>query len=134
MEAAKETTKEIELFITINKLKLDVPKNLKINFLGLIDHNELLSQLRKVEFLIFPSLRESFGLPIIEGIKANCNVITSDLNYVNELINPSYTFDPYYEKSITETILLALTNKKHPKSSIKIKNSIDLIFNKLNNV
>lgn len=134
VEAAKKTTKEIELFITINKLKLDVPKNLKINFLGLIDHNELLSHLRKVEFLIFPSLRESFGLPLIEGIKANCNVITSDLNYVNELINPSYTFYPYDEKSITETILVALSNKNHPKSTIKIKNSIDLIFKKLDDV
>ena len=134
VEAARKTTKEIELFITINKLKLDVPKNLKINFLGLIDHYELLSHLRKVEFLIFPSLRESFGLPLIEGIKANCNVITSDLNYASELINPSYTFDPHDEKSISETILVALSNKNHPKSTIKIKNSIDLIFKKLDDV
>lgn len=134
VEAAKKTTKEIELFITINKLKLDVPKNLKINFLGLIDHSELLSHFRKVEFLIFPSLRESFGLPLIEGIKANCNIIAPNLNYVNELVNTSYTFDPYDEKSISETILVALSNKNHPKSTVKIKNSIDLIFKKLGDV
>jgi glycosyltransferase involved in cell wall biosynthesis len=134
VEATKKTSKEIELYITIDKLKLDVPKNLKINFLGLIDHNELLSNLKKVEFLIFPSLRESFGLPLIEGIQANCKILCSNLNFAHELISPSYFFNPNDEKSITDVILLALSDKNHPKSSIKIKNSIDLIFNKLNNV
>ena len=134
VEAARKTTKEIELFITIDKVKLDVPKNLKINFLGLIDHIELLSHLKKVEFLIFPSLRESFGLPLIEGIQANCKILSSNLNFATELINPTYIFDPYNEKSITDVILLALSNKKHPKSSIKIKNSINSIFKELINV
>ena len=113
---------------------MDVPKNLKINFLGLIDHNELLSNLKKVEFLIFPSLRESFGLPLIEGIQANCKILCSNLNFAHELISSSYFFNPNDEKSITDVILLALSNKNHPKSFIRIKNSIGLIFNKLNNV
>tara|TARA_B100000886_G_scaffold119798_1_gene80536 strand:+ start:25830 stop:26822 length:993 start_codon:yes stop_codon:yes gene_type:complete len=134
VEAAKKTTKEIELSITIDKLNLDVPKNLKVNFLGLIDHNELLSVLKKIEFLIFPSLRESFGLPLIEGIQANCKILCSDLNFAHGLINPSYIFNPNDEKVITDVILLALSNKKHPDSSLKIKSSIGLIFKKINNV
>ena len=134
VRAAKKTSKEIELYITIEKLNLDIPKNLKINFLGLIDHNELLSNLKKVEFLIFPSLRESFGLPLIEGIQANCKILCSNLNFAHELIYPSYFFNPNDEKCITDVILLALSNKNHPKSSIKIKNSIGLIFNRLKNV
>ena len=134
VKAAKKTTKEIELYITIEKQNLDIPKNLKINFLGLIDHNELLFHLKKIEFLIFPSLRESFGLPLIEGIQANCKILCSNLNFANELISPSYFFNPDDEKSITDVILVALSNKNHPKSSIKIKNSIGLIFNRLKNV
>ena len=58
----------------------------------------------------------------------------SNLNFAHELISSSYFFNPNEEKSITDVILLALSNKNHPKSSIKIKNSIGLIFNKLNNV
>jgi len=134
IRAAKETPKEIELFLTIEKVKLNVPKNLKINFLGLIDNNKLLLCMKKVEFLIFPSLKESFGLPLIEGIQANCKILCSELNFAQELINPSYFFNPHNEKSISEAILLALSNKIHPKSTIKINNSIDLIFNKLNDV
>ena len=79
-------------------------------------------------------MKESFGLPLIEGIQANCKILCSNLNFAYELISPSYFFNPNDEKSITDVILLALSNKNHPKSSIKIKNSIDLIFNKLNNV
>ncbi len=134
VKAASRTEEFFTLSLTIDKIKLTLPKNLKINFLGFIGQDQLSDIYDKSQFLIFPSLKESFGLPLIEGIQANCNVIASDLNYVNELVNPSYRFDPYDKKNITETILLALSNKKHAKSSIKIKNSIDLIFNKLNDV
>jgi len=134
VKAALRTEEFFTLTLTIDKIKLTLPKNLKINFLGFIGQDQLSDIYDKSQFLIFPSLKESFGLPLIEGIQANCNVIASDLNYVNELVNPSYTFDPYDEKSITETILVALSNKNHPKSTIKIKNSIDLIFKKLGDV
>jgi len=134
VEAALRTEEFFTLSLTIDKIKLTLPKNLKINFLGLIGQDQLSDIYDKSQFLIFPSLKESFGLPLIEGIQANCNVIASDLNYVNELVNPSYTFDPYDKKSITETILVALSNKNHPKSTVKINNSIDLIFKKLGDV
>jgi len=131
-DAAYKTNKKIILTITIDKIEIaDLPQNLHINFIGLIEHEELMDNMKKTKFLIFPSLRESFGLPLVEGIQANCKIITSNLNFVNELISPSYTFDPFDEKSITEAILLTLTKKRIPKSFIKINNSIDLIFKKL---
>ena len=134
-KAASKTNKKIILTVTINKIEIDdTPQNLDINFIGIIDHQELMGYLKNTKFLIFPSLRESFGLPLIEGVQSNCKLITSDLNFVNELITPSYIFDPKSEVSISEVILSALHNKNHPKSSIKIKNAIDLIFKKLNNV
>ena len=134
VEAALRTEEFFTLSLTIDKIKLTLPKNLKINFLGFIGQDQLSDIYDKSQFLIFPSLKESFGIPLIEGIQANCNVIASDLNYVNELVNPSYTFDPYDKKSITETILVAFSNKYHPKSTVKVKNSIDLIFKKLGDV
>ena len=134
-DAAFKTNEKIILTLTINKIEIDdLPQNLEINFIGLIDHQELMEHLKQTKFLIFPSLRESFGLPLIEGIQTNCKILCSNLNFANELISPSYFFNPENEKSITDVILVALSNKNHPKSSIKIKNSIDLIFNKLNNV
>lgn len=134
-EAASKTNEKIILTLTLNKIEIDdLPKNLDINFIGLVPQKELMGYLKNTKFLIFPSLRESFGLPLIEGVQFNCKIITSELNFVNELITPSYIFNPNNEKSISEVISLALLNKIHPKSTIKINNSIDLIFNKLNDV
>lgn len=134
-DAAFKTNKKIILTLTLNKIQIDdLPKNLEINFTGLIKHEELITHMKNSKFLIFPSLRESFGLPLIEGVQSKCKIITSNLNFVKELINPSYIFDPNSKSSISEVITLALTNEKHPKSFIKINNSIELIFNKLDNV
>ena len=113
-KAATKTSEKIVLILTINKIKIDdLPQNLEINFIGLVQHQELMDYLKNTKFLIFPSLRESFGLPLIEGVQFNCKIITSDFNFVNELITPSYIFNPNNEKSISEVISLALSNKKH---------------------
>lgn len=134
-EAASKTNKKITLTLTLNKYQIDdIPQNLEIIFTGLIKHEQLMAYMKNAKFLIFPSLKESFGLPLIEGVQYKCKIITSNLNFVKELISPSYTFDPNNQRSISEVISLALSNKKHPKSYIKIKNYIDSIFNRLNNV
>ena len=115
-DAASKTKKKIILTLTLNKIQIDdLPKNLEINFTGLIKHEELITHMKNSKFLIFPSLRESFGLPLIEGVQSKCKIITSNLNFVKELINPSYIFDPNSKSSISEVISLALTNKKTPK-------------------
>ena len=113
IKAAKKTPQKISLTLTLDQINIDLPNNLKTNF------------------LIFPSLKESFGLPLIEGIQANCKVLASDLNFVNELIIPSYSFNPLNENEMSQVILLALNNKKHKKSIIKTKNSLDSVFKKL---
>ena len=137
--AANKTDQDLTLKITIKKsdIKINInriPSNLKVNYLGIIDHNRLIQIYRTSKFLIFPSLRESFGLPLIEGIQAGCVVLAPKLNYVEELISPSYTFDAYDVNSISETILIAIKNKTHKLQFIKVNNEIDEIFKKLLNV
>lgn len=134
IKVAESTERLVHLSLTIEKMKVDLPKNLKLYFLGLVDQNKLINEYSISQFLIFPSSKESFGLPLIEGIQSNCHVIASNLDYVNELITPSYFFDPNDVQSITEVILLALSNKNHPNSTIKVRNKIDSIFRKLKNV
>ena len=40
------------------------------------------------EFLMFPSLTESFGLGLIEAIECGCKVIGADLPYTYEVCEP----------------------------------------------
>ena len=136
ISAAKKTNQQIELKITIEKsdlkvTKVPIPNNLKVEYIGFIDHERLLKIYKSSKFLIFPSLKESFGLPLIEGIQYGCLILAPDLNYVNELICPAYKFDVKDINSISKSILKAIKNKNHKLQSIKVKNDIDKIFKKL---
>ena len=138
---AERTYKIITLELTINQeaflknlIKISPPENLKINFHGILNKKELNKLYERSEYLIYPSLKESFGLPLVEAVQFNCKVIASDLPYVHEIIEPSLTFNPYSHKDISKIINLALESKNLKKSKIKIKNKlpemIDYLINK----
>jgi glycosyltransferase involved in cell wall biosynthesis len=75
--------------------------------------------------LIYPSIIESFGLPLIESIEFNCKIIASDLDYVKEIVNPSIIFNPFSVLSISNSIDFALENNDIKESEIIINNKID---------
>ena len=101
--SAKDIHDSIELHLTLPNfifadsvyLKYKLPHNLKIINHGTLDFNDLKKLYAKSEFLIFPSLNESFGLPLIEAIHFNCKILASDLPFVKEIIKASLLFNPY---------------------------------------
>ena len=62
------------------------------------------------EFLIFPSLTESFGLGLVEGIENGCKVIAANLPYTFAVCTPSIVFDPYVVGSIVNALEQSLQN------------------------
>ena len=52
------------------------------------------------DFLIFPSLNESLGLPLIESSIYGIPIIASDLDYVYDVCKPLMTFNPFSETDI----------------------------------
>lgn len=67
----------------------------KVHFPGWISSADLNSLYGKASILVFPSLKEGFGLPILEGFANGVPVVTSDLNPMKEvagdgavLVNP----------------------------------------------
>lgn len=120
---------EIQLNLTSLKkdfigIDLERQKNLKIFWHGEIEKNKLETIYKRCEFLIYPSLKESFGLPLIEAIQHNCKILASDLPYVHEIIEPSLVFNPNSYKDISKAINLALNSEKLKESKIKIKNTL----------
>ena len=134
---AKEVSIPIYFEITLTKIELEkisktiIPSNLKIISLGMLPHDELISRISRSKFLVFPSLIESFGLPLIEAIQNGCKVLASDLEYVNEIIEPSLVFDPYSVKSISEVIKKALLGNSLKKSKLIVSNKLEMIINQL---
>tara|TARA_X000001036_G_scaffold416593_1_gene433796 strand:- start:343 stop:762 length:420 start_codon:yes stop_codon:yes gene_type:complete len=100
------------------------PKNFKIINHGIVPYSKIRKLYRFSEFLIFPSLNESFGLPLIESIFYECKVLASNLSYVDEVIKPSLRFNPNSISSISDSIQHAIRNNLK-KSEIIVENKID---------
>ncbi len=54
--------------------------------------------------LVYPSLLESFGLPLLEARQAGLSIIAAELDYVRDLIDPEEAFDPRSPRSIARAI------------------------------
>ena len=126
--AANKTDKEIKLHLTLGKAELSkvlYPNNLKIQFHGTLSTDKVNELYNFCEFAIFPSLVESFGLPLIEATNHGCKVLASDLPYVHEVVEPSLAFDPYSVKSISNTIVNALEEDNLHETKVIVENKLD---------
>lgn len=60
--------------------------------------------------LIYPSLFESFGLPLIEANNCGLPIIASERDYVRDVVQPIATFDPESEVSIARAVMRYMGN------------------------
>lgn len=78
--------------------------NLKIYNIEIKKSDSIRDIYKKGKALIFPSLIESFGLPLMEAKKLGMPIIASELDYVRDIIDPDFTFDPKSPKSIARAV------------------------------
>ena len=141
IKAANKTSSVIKLNLTLSNnefvnspySKITAPKNLKILNHGILEFSKLEKVYKKTQFLIFPSLNESFGLPLIESINYNCKVLAPNLDYVNEVIMPSIKFDPFSISNLSESIIFAITKNNIKHSKIIVENKIDTFVKYISN-
>jgi glycosyltransferase involved in cell wall biosynthesis len=81
-------------------------------FTGHIKTGELVSLYSAAEALVYPSLYEGFGLPILEAFACGCPVVTSSVSSMPEVGGKAAVYvDPYDTSSIAEGIQTALRRK-----------------------
>jgi glycosyltransferase involved in cell wall biosynthesis len=71
---------------------------------GANTHDQIMSLYSQTRALIFPSILESFGLPLIEARDAGLPILASELDYVRDSIDPVQTFDPFSAQSIARAV------------------------------
>ena len=103
---------------------------LKNKGINIVNHGQITSDaLRKLyleaEYLVYPSLAESFGLPLIEAIHFGCKVVAADLDYVHAVIQPSFVFDPTDVGSIAKAVEMCLDGRVQKESKCLVENKID---------
>ncbi len=79
-------------------------------------------------YLIYPSLIESFGLGLVEGANYGLKIIVSDLDYVKDVVKPSFTFDPNDKNSIVDVVKKCIMKHNIPESTIVVENKVDKLI------
>jgi len=78
----------------------------RINFLGSVEDEDVVALYRSATALIFPSLFEGFGLPIVEAMACGCPVITSTRGSLAEISgNASVIVDPENVDEISDAMI-----------------------------
>lgn len=78
---------------------------LQIKMLGTLSSEQIERTYLGSKALIFPSLFESFGLPLVEAMALGIPILASERDYVRDVITPVETFDPESPVSIARAVL-----------------------------
>ena len=76
----------------------------EVHNLGQLGHDQALALLASSRALIFPSLGESFGLPLIEAQQLGLPIVAAELDYVRDVCTPVQSFDALSPVSIARAV------------------------------
>lgn len=103
----------------VNKLKLEKD----IIFIDFIEEKKLPEIYSGAKLLLFPSLLEGFGYPIVEAMACGCPVVTSNINPMLELVGEQVTVDPLNPSKIAIGCRKILKDKNY--RNLIVKNGIN---------
>jgi glycosyltransferase involved in cell wall biosynthesis len=85
----------------------------RIVLTGYVVNTDLPAIYNMCKIFLYPSLRESFGIPMLEAMRCAVPVITSNTSSMPEVSgNAAYIVDPYKPEEITEGIVKLLADKE----------------------
>jgi|AntAceMinimDraft_17_1070374.scaffolds.fasta_scaffold15740_2 glycosyltransferase involved in cell wall biosynthesis len=97
----------------------DIELKSKILLTGYVVNTDLPAIYNLCSIFLYPSLRESFGIPMLEAMRCGVPVITSNTSSMPEVSgDAAYIVDPYKPEEITNGIIELLDNKKLRKELI----------------
>lgn len=131
INAKLDSKKKFSLFITTSGNNF-IKENKKIIYLNYINREEMLRYYSKSHFIVLPSLIESFGLPIVEGIKSGSNVLISNIDSLKEICTPSISFNPLNIKDLISALEKAASLSYEKNSLLTIKNEINNFIDIIN--
>ncbi len=78
--------------------------HLQVENKGNLTHDQIGLAYKHATALIYPSMLESFGLPLVEARRVGLPVLASELDYVRDLLDPEQVFDPNSPISIARAV------------------------------
>jgi glycosyltransferase involved in cell wall biosynthesis len=75
-----------------------------VQALGRLPRPDVLQRLRASSALLFPSVAETFGIPLIEATAAGVPVLAAERDFVRDVCVPRESFDPASPRSIADAV------------------------------
>ena len=89
----------------LKKLVKQSPAADYIDVIENLSNSDVLVEYSKHKALVYPSIVESFGLPILEAKNIGLAIIASERDFVRDIVTPDESFDPNSYKSIARAVL-----------------------------
>jgi glycosyltransferase involved in cell wall biosynthesis len=92
----------------------------RVEKIGFVEDEDLPALYNLADLLLFPSLYEGFGLPILEAQACGCPVVTSNVTSCPEVAGEGAEIvNPYEEKEISNAVKKILNNDNYKKKLIE---------------
>ena len=92
----------------------------RVKFTGVVTPKEMATLYRQAELLVFPSLVETFGLPLIEAMVSGLPVVASHTTAIPEICGDAARyFDPLDVSAMTQAMKNVLTDSSLRESQVK---------------
>lgn len=90
-----------------------------VQILGFVSDEQLQALIRGAEYMIFPSLFEGFGMPILEAMCLGCPVLASNAGSLSEIGgNAVFYFDPSDDNLLTDLLKEVLSGNGPNRESL----------------
>ena len=116
------------IFPQLKKISLEYKLN--ITFFEELQHSDLIDLYGSSRALVYPSLIESFGLPLLEAKYLNIPILASELDFVRDVCEPVETFNPLSPLSISRSVKRFMNIETKIYESKSPKNFITYVFKK----
>jgi glycosyltransferase involved in cell wall biosynthesis len=116
--------KNLKLVIVGERKGTDFKDERGVRYLGYVNEEDLRSLLTGAKVLVFPSLYEGFGIPILDAFACGTPVVTSNISSMPEVAGDAAVLvDPYDINSIADGIKKALDGPKSliEKGTLRVK-------------
>ena len=115
----KNFSYKLILTLTTAEIKyLNIKNTKNIILFEKINLKEIYNSFKFVDYLIYPSISESYGLPLIEAKFNSTKIIASDLEYVYEVCKPYLVFNPFSIEDISKKLIYSIQINNRIKNKI----------------
>ncbi|MET1160156.1 MAG: glycosyltransferase family 1 protein [Thermoprotei archaeon] len=104
----------------VQKLITELGLQGHVRILGWVPREDLVALYNGAELLLFPSLHENFGFPLVEAMACGCPVVTSNVYAISEVVGDAALLcNPFDQECFVNNVLKILLDAQERENMVK---------------